>query len=167
MNKPFAWLCIIFSFLLAACEPQDRRPGTWLTGELETNTVTDWSFSNEHQEVFLQTHPWYGIPHSVTVVMAAADSHIYVPSIYMEEPKTFPDGKYWNRIVSNNPNVEIKIGDKLYPRVISLVTEDADFERGLTAFAEKYPFWKQIKDNPDKAPTFVILRLDEPNGANL
>jgi len=154
-------ILILSNLLLAACEPKDRRPGTWLSGDLVEDRIEDWSFSNEFQEVIIQTHPWYGVPHSVTTVLATADGKLYVPSIYREEPKRFPDGKYWNRIVAKNPNVEVKIGDQLYPRMVSLVSDKAEFKRGLNALATKYPFWQMVKDSPEEAPTFVIMRLNE------
>lgn len=156
----FKLMLIILTVALAACEPKDRRPGTWLSGEVVTETVTDWSFSNDHLEVYIQTHPWYGVPHSVTTVLATQNGQIFVPSIYRQEPKTFPEGKYWNRIVSQDPNIEVKIGDKLYPRTVRLVTDEEEFELGLSALAAKYPYWQQNKDNPGEAPTFVIMSLD-------
>ncbi|MFT4676540.1 MAG: hypothetical protein ACI831_000531 [Candidatus Azotimanducaceae bacterium] len=148
-------LCLI----LAACEPQDRRPGNWLSGELIETKVEDWRFSDDFPEVFIQTHPWYGVPHSVTVVLATANGKLFSPSIYYAEPKRFPDGKYWNRIVAKNPNIEVKIGDKLYPRSIHLVTDENEFEQGLEALANKYPFWRTVKDTPEETPTFVIMEL--------
>lgn len=153
----FVLACVV----LAACEPQDRRPGTWVSGELVDTKVEDWSFANDYPEIFIQTHPWYQIPHSVTVVIAEADNKLYTPSLYMSEPKTFPEGKYWNRIVSRNPNVEVQIGDKLYPRKVRLVTDPEEFEKGLEALAKKYPFWRKNKDTPDEAPAFVIMSLDD------
>ena len=153
-------LLTLSTLLLMACEPKDRRPGTWLSGDLVEERIEDWSFSNEYQEVFVQTHPWYGVPHSVTTVLATANGTLYVPSIYYEEPKRFPEGKHWNRIVADNPNVEVKIGEKLYPRTIRLVTDDAEFENGLNALAAKYPFWQKVKDSPEEAPTFVIMQLN-------
>ena len=154
---------ILSTLLLMACEPKDRRPGTWLSGDLVEERIDDWSFTNESQEVFIQTHPWYGVPHSVTTVLATADGKLYVPSIYREEPKRFPDGKYWNRIVAQYPKVEVKIGDKLYPRSVNLVTDEAEFQNGLNALATKYPFWRKVKASPEEAPTFVIMRLDSQN----
>lgn len=152
---------LLATVTLAACEPQDRRPGTWLSGELATSQVEDWSFSDEHDEIFVQTNPWYGIPHSVTTVVAAADGVLYVPSIY-SEPAEFPGTKYWNSIIEDNPDVILKIGDKRYPRKAVPVTDEAEFERGLAALAEKYEFWRNIKANPDEAPPFVLIRMDEP-----
>jgi hypothetical protein len=151
---------LALTLVLAACEPQDRRPGTWLSGEVVHEAVTDWSFANDQIEVHIQTHPWYGIPHSVTTVLATANGQLFVPSIYMQEPKSFPEGKYWNRIVSKDPNIEVKIGGKLYPRTVRLITDEEEFALGLSALAAKYPYWQNNKENPAAAPTFVIMSLD-------
>ena len=151
----------LLAFLLAACEPQDRRPGTWVGGELVETRITDWSFTNEHPEVFLQTHPWYGVPHSVTVVLGTNGDSLYMPSIYFQEPKKYPDGKYWNQIVDTYPDVEIKIGDQVFPRTIRLISDPAEFEIALEALASKYYSWRNIKTNPDEAPAYVLFALDE------
>lgn len=156
------YLFLIFiTIMLAACEPQDRRPGTWLSGDLVTDPVNDWSFTNDHDEIFVQTHPWYGIPHSVTTVVGTTDGVLYVPSIY-SEPAEFPGSKYWNSIIEDNPDVILKIGDKRYPRKAIPVTDDAEFERGLDALAQKYEFWRNIQESPDEAPPFVLIRMDDP-----
>jgi hypothetical protein len=154
-------ILVLFAFCLAACEPQDRRPGTWLNGDVVTEQVSDWTFSDDYPEVYIQTHPWYGVPHSVTTVLATANGQLFVPSIYRAEPMTFPDGKYWNRIVSKNPNIEVKIGDKLYPRTVRLITADAEFDLALSALASKYPYWQQNKEKPEQAPAFVLMSLDD------
>jgi hypothetical protein len=158
LTKP--WL-LLAAILLAACEPQDRRPGTWVGGELIETEITDWSFTNEHPEIYIQTHPWYGVPHSVTVVIATTGDRLFMPSIYFAEPKVFPDGKYWNKIVAANPDVEIKIGEQLFPRRIRLITDPAEFAVALEALASKYDSWRDIKDNPDEAPTYVLFSLDK------
>ena len=99
--------------LLAGCEPKDRRPGLWLSGELVEETPTDWSFIKDHPEIFVETSPWYGIPFSVTTVIGTRNGRLYVPSIYSEEA-AFPGTKYWNSVIADNPEVRLKIGDKLY-----------------------------------------------------
>ncbi|MDA1075512.1 MAG: hypothetical protein O3A63_12245 [Proteobacteria bacterium] len=153
---------ILVLLALGACNPSDRTPGTWLSGERVDTPVIDWRFSDEQTEVFLQTSPWYGIPHSITVVMAAtADGVLYVPSIY-SEPAEFPGTKYWNRIISANPELLLKVGDKLYPRIARLVESEAEFQRGFETLAAKYPFWRSALDDESKRPPFVIIRLDPP-----
>lgn len=147
--------------LLAACEPQDRTPGLWLSGDRVDSTVTDWSFTADYTEIFVQTNPWYGIPFSVTTVIATVDGHLYVPSIYKEQAE-FPGSKYWNTVIQGNSDVLLKIGDKLYPRQARLVTSDKEFEQAFEALADKYDFWRSVKDNPEKRPAFVLICMDDP-----
>jgi len=154
-------IAILLMLVLSACEPADRTPGMWLSGDVETNEIHDWTFSNDHMEVFLETHPWYGIPFSVTVVTATTGDKLFVPSIY-SEPAEFPGGKYWNGIIEKNPQVVIKIGNKLYPRSAHLITAEAEFEEAFEAFAAKYDYWRSIKDGTVERPPFVLIRLDAP-----
>ena len=152
-------LALLMTFvLIAACEPQDRTPGMWLSGELVETPVGDWSFTEDYTEIFVQTQPWYGIAFSVTTVIATVDGNIYVPSIYETEAE-FPGSKYWNRVIQDNPEVILKIGNQLYPGWARLVTSDAEFERALEALAMKYDFWRSVKDNPEKRPAFVLISM--------
>jgi hypothetical protein len=151
---------ILVVVLLAACEPQDRTPGMWLTGELVESPVEDWSFTGDHTEIFVQTNPWYGLPFSVTTVIATAEGSLYVPSIY-DAQEEFPGSKYWNGVIQDNPDVILKIGGKLYPRRARLVTSDEEFELAFAALADKYEFWRTVKTNPEKRPPFVLISMDE------
>ena len=146
--------------LTAACEPRDRTPGTWTRGEIVEGPVADWSFTDDALEVFLQTHPWYGVPHSVTTVLASANDTLYIPSIYFDPEAPFPEGKYWNRIVAENPEVLLKVGGKRYPLKISHITDEAEFEKGFLALAAKYPFWQEQYENEAERVTFHLFRLD-------
>lgn len=151
----------ILLLVLTGCEPQDRTPGMWLSGELVETAVDNWSFAAEHSEIFVQTNPWYGIAFSVTVAMATAEGDVYVPSIY-GEPAAFPGNKYWKGIIDKNPEVVLKIGDKLYPRSARLVTDAAEFERAFEALASKYDFWRGVKNDPENGPPFVLISMDAP-----
>ena len=155
------WL-IITVVLLAACQPSDRRPGQWLSGEVQP-TPADWSFTEGFTEVQLETNTWYGIPHSVTVVLAYADDTLYVPSIY-EAQAPFPGSKFWNKNVASDPDVRLKVGNDLYELRAVHVADDAGFEAGFRALAEKYPFWKEALEDPEKRPPMVILRLEPRQG---
>lgn len=149
-------LCISL-LLLGGCEPKDRRPGTWLSGEPVRAPVSDWSFINDQMEVFIETRPWYGIPFSVTTVIAEADGRVYVPSIY-EEPAEFPGSKYWNGIIADNPAIQLKVGGKLYPFNALPAADDAEFTHGLSALAAKYDFWRSV-ENGEADIAFTIIRL--------
>jgi len=158
-GKALILLALVF---LAGCEPRDRTPGTWLTGDLVETLPEDWSFIAEHQEIFVETYPWYGIPFSVTTVLGTRDGKLYVPSIYDEE-LPFPGTKYWNSVIASNPNVRLKIGEKLYPMRAVHVQTGAEYLLGLQALADKYDSWRTWMSDPDSGPHFVIIRM-EPRG---
>jgi len=148
------------SALVVACSPHDRRPGTWLSGELVEEPVTDWSFTDEVQEIFVETRTWYGIPHSVTTVCAADGANLYVPSVYFEGGE-FPEARFWNRNVVRDPRVRVQIGDRLYQRRAVLIEGAAEREAALAAFARKYPFWQELAAKPEsERPRVFFFRMD-------
>jgi oligopeptidase A len=148
--------------LCAGCDPADRRPGTWLTAET-VQTPQSWEFTEDHQEIFVETATWYGIPHSVTTVVAQADGRLYVPSIY-EATAEFPGSKFWNENIASDPEVRLQIGDAIYEMVAHPVTDDREFQLGFEALAKKYGFWKQALQDADSRPPFVIIRMDPRAG---
>lgn len=145
--------------LLTACEPKDRRPGMWLSGELVEEMPSDWSFIADYPEVFIETRPWYGVPFSVTTVLGTRNGKLYVPSIYSEEA-AFPGTKYWNSVIADNPNVRLKIGDKLYEMTATPVRDIDEFREGARSLADKYDSWAGWLEDETTAPPFVIIRLD-------
>ena len=60
------------------------RPGLWLTGEVVTAPVTDWSFTDKHPTIYAQTRTPYLLPHSVTITCVAHDGQLYLTSIFRE-----------------------------------------------------------------------------------
>lgn len=146
-------------FTQTACEPADRRPGMWLSGEAAQEIPDDWSFIAEHEEVFVETHPWYGIPFSVTTVIGTRDGRLYVPSIYSEEA-AFPGTKYWNSVIAANPEVRLKIGERIFEMTATPVQDLAEFRQGAASLADKYDSWARWVADEDSAPHFVIIRMD-------
>ncbi len=130
----------LVSLRLVGYEPGDQRPGLWLTGDRVTEPVTDWSFTEDHQEIFVQTSTPYLLPHSVTTYCASHDGDLYLFSAYYQGG-TFPDERGWNRNVIRDPRVRLKIGDRLFDQPVSHVT-DADTRAAVHANAvAKYPQW--------------------------
>jgi len=140
-------------------EPKDRRPGTRLAGE-PAAIPQDWSTTESVDEVHLETHPWYGIPFSVTTVIARSGDALYVPSLY-DEAAEFPGTKFWNRVVLADPMIRLRVGEKLYELRIDNVTTEAEFLEGVRALAQKYGFWQQqlAELAPAGERKFTILRL--------
>ena len=137
-------LCLILLLVvlrITGLSPRDRTPGLWLTGNLVTTPVADWSFTDKYPTIKLQTRTWYGLPHSVTINCIAYNGQLYLTS-------TFPTGTHrsWNDNVLRDPRVRVKIGDQLYDRTLALVTDPAEQEGELKARAKKYP---QLKIAPN------------------
>ena len=158
-------LLTITTLTLVACEPKDRRAGLWLSGEVVTAPVTDWSFSNAHNEIFIETNTVYLVPHSVTTTVVTSAGTLYVPSLYQGGGE-FPSERYWNRNIARDPNVRLKIGDEIYERRASLVTDPDERTKVLAAFAAKYEYWRELLKNGDpERPKIILLRMDPRNPA--
>lgn len=147
--------------LLAACDPQDHRPGLWLSGELVETPVTDWSFAADFPEIFLETRTWYGFPHSVTTWQVAHGGTLYVPSLYYEKGEEFPDSRFWNRNVMRDPRVRLEIGERIFERKAVLVEDPAEHEAVVQAFARKSDFWRDLLQKPrSEWPGVYFFRMD-------
>jgi hypothetical protein len=132
-------------------DPKERRPGLWLSGHVVTTPVTDWSFTDKYPTIFVETRTWYGIPHSVTTSCVSHDGRLYLTSVYREGAQ-FPGDKVWNRNMVRNPHVRLKIGDQLYDRTLSLVTDAAERQAVLQSKQKKYPRQRVS----DKSTTYVF-----------
>ncbi len=119
-------------------DPKDRRAGLWLTGEVVTTPVTDWSFTDKYPNIYVQTQTWYIVPHSVTTGCTAKDGTLYLTSIY-RPGQQFPRDKAWNRNIVRDPRVRLKIGDKLYDQTLAQVMDEIEKDAVLEAKAKKYP----------------------------
>ena len=128
------------SLLIVGYEPQDQSPGLWLTGELATEPVADWSFTEQHEEIFVQTRsPWL-IPHSVTTYCATYNDSFYLFSAYYGGGD-FPDLRRWNKNVVRDPRVRLKIGGQLFDQTLSYIDDESIRMPVHQAFVDKYPQW--------------------------
>jgi len=126
-------------------------PGLWLTGEVVTTPVTDWSFATQYKTDKVQTRTWYGIPHSVTTSHILHNGQLYLTSLF-RAGVPFPQGKSWVNNVMRDPHVRLKFGDKLYDCVLSHVTDPEERAAVLASRTQQTP------------PTAAS---DTPNGAVL
>ena len=91
--------CLVVALIalrIVGLDPRARRPGLWLTGQLVTQPVTDWSFTDKYPSIFVQTRSWYGLPHSVTTTITAHNGQLYLTSVYRPGSQ-FPRDRLWNR----------------------------------------------------------------------
>jgi hypothetical protein len=123
---------VVFRF--TGLDPHGGIPGLWLTGDLVTTPVTDWSFTDKVPTIKLQTQSRFLLPHSVTINCLVYNGGLYVSSIY---PTGTP--RSWNENVMRDPHVRIKIGNQLYDRMLVLVTDPTERDGVLQVREKKYP----------------------------
>ena len=116
--------------MLGACEPQDRRPGLWLSGQPQPYP-DDWSFTDEHLEIAIQVSAPYFLPHSITIICASFEGDLYVAAYR-------PQTKNWPAWVTDDPNVVLKIGENLYEGELTRVEDPLAIADVLGAYAAKY-----------------------------
>lgn len=128
---PTAWTLLVGLAAAGCVDPADRRPGLRLSGEVVEEPVADWSFTDAHPEIFLETRPPWLLPHSVTIVATSLDGELYVHARRPEE-------KRWVAHVAREPRVRLEIGGKIYEQRLERVDDPVQQEAIYRAFAAKY-----------------------------
>ena len=113
------------------CQPKDVRPGLWLRGESVETHVDDWRFTDEIEEIFIETRPWYGLRHSTTIWCVELDGTLYVGS-YGDQKKT------WEKNIARNPKARLRIAGKLYQVELTPVVDPYLTDALNTAYTRKY-----------------------------
>ena len=127
---------LLLTLRVVGFNPGATSPGLWLTGELVTSPVTEWSFANNVGGLTaVQTRQWFlpALAHSVTITRLVRDGRLYLASGYPAGIE-LPEGRHWNRNVVNDPRVRIRIGDKLYDRTLVYITDPAELDDVLRAW---------------------------------
>ena len=136
----FLVLIALVSFRVFGLQPKDLRPGLWLSGDLVTEPVTDWTFTHNHSEIFVQTNTSYGIPHSITTYCLEYEGNLYLFSSYYGGG-TFPDDRAWNRNVARDPRIRMKIGESLYDQQLTVENNESIRQAILEGWLQKEEGW--------------------------
>lgn len=142
MKVRFGWAVAMLSVLVfaAACQPKDTRPGLWLRGERAEPLRQDWRFTDEVEEIFIETRTWYGFRHATTIWCVEQGGRLYVGS-YDDEVK------FWERNLERNPQARLQIGGRLYDVTVTPVA-DAELDRELDErYAAKYDMAEVFGDD--------------------
>lgn len=148
---------------------RSARPGLWLAGEVVNEAVTNWDWVNQFNDAFsenateLETRTWYGIPHSVTVLLVPRGDKLYLQSSAQtfRLNKQFPYSKVWWRNVERDPRVRLKIGGKIYNMTVVLIQDRAEVARlrgedavvketaadGTELITEEWHYWRVYQRN--------------------
>ncbi len=143
MSRIVAFLaCAIAIALTLACsiDPSDERPGLGLSGEVNQQAVEDWSFTSDADEIFIETVTSYWIPHSVTAWCVTVGNELYVAADHA-------DKKSWVANVARDPNVRLKIGDRIYEQKLVPVTDATTIAFIDRGFARKYEYEEEEGDD--------------------
>jgi len=131
-------ILILVILRITGLDPHGRMPGLWLSGNLVTTPVTDWSFVTPHPIDQVQTRSWYLLPHSVNTNFVVLNGQVYLTSVFQADAP-FPGSKGWTSNIIRDPRVRLKFGDQLYDCRLIPVTDPAILEKLLPLANEKYP----------------------------
>jgi len=132
-RAPLAQLLLLLSaaILTVGCQPEDEAPGTWLRGDQNDERVADWQFTDAIDEIFIETRPWYVVPHSTTIWCVSLDGKLFVGS-YGDEKKA------WERNIARRPEARLLIDGRLYDVTLDLVSDRKLMEKLDAAYGTKY-----------------------------
>ena len=146
-------LSIAAALALGCVEPEDRRPGLWLSGEAPTAAPKDWSFTDAHREIAIEVATPYLVRHSVTIWCASLDGQLYVGA-------RDPDSKRWPGWVDRDSNVRLEIDGEIYPGHLTRVDDPAQVTRIQHAYAAKYDL---AEPRPAGSPPIRYWRVEPPS----
>lgn len=145
-------LALSVALLLAACGPLGPFPGGRLSGDLEREPVTDWSFLDAHETVQLETRP--DDPYSLNIWIARHGGEAYIStSLILGEEN--PAERAWVQHVTEDPRVRLRIGGTLYERRAVRVVDPDEAAAGLAALLAKYEV-----DPGERSERAWVFRLD-------
>ncbi len=130
---------------VAAHGPIGPLPGGPLLGELVREPVRDWSFTDAHGEIQVQTR--IGIlPYSVTTWSLSHQGRLYVPA-------RNGGAKRWVQRVLSDPEARIRIAGKVYPVRFELVTGSEETRPLARVMLAKYLGVEADEARPLSGPT--------------
>ena len=143
--------CAIALTVACSIEPSDERPGLGLSGELHAQAVEDWSFTEDAHEIFIETVTSYWIPHSVTVWCVTVGNELYVAADDADE-------KSWVANVERDPNVRLKIKDKIYKQKLVPITDATTIASIDSGFVRKYEYEEEADEDMTVGYWHVVER---------
>lgn len=146
-SRPLLFLALAESLVWTlACGPIVMIPGGELDGT-PTPPPSDWSFSDSVDTIQLETRP--SAPYSVNLWGVAVGSAFYVAAGDGEEST-------WARNIQVDPEVRLRIENRIYEMRATRVDDEAEKERVLSALKAKYDF----EPEPDERSKAWLFRLD-------
>ena len=111
-------------------EPYGIIPGKQLQGEEVAGPIDDWSFTLQHRRVTNEVRP--SDPYSVNTSSLLVDGGLYIPCGKGEE-------SHWAQYLLQDPNMRIKVGEKIYKVRATPVEDPEQLQKVREAYVAKYP----------------------------
>jgi hypothetical protein len=150
-SKNLTIVCLLV--LLASCQPSDVRPGFWLNGTLVETEVGNWNFATDIEEIFIETKPWYGLPHSTTIWCTVLDGKMYIGS-YGQEKKT------WEKNIARDSKAKLSISTNLYTVDVTSVTDQSLIMQLNSSYNNKYDMAAVFGD---ELPEWWFYQVEQTN----
>lgn len=125
-----AALCCLFLVILS-CSPKDERPGLWLQGKEVNTQIVDWRFTDDIEEIAIETQAWYLLAHSATIWCVQYQGNLYLGS-YGDEKK------FWERNIARNPLARINLDGQILNVMVSAVIDESLTRELDRAYTQKY-----------------------------
>ena len=146
---------LCFAFLigigLSACQPEDESPGLWLSGNENSSRVSDWHFTDDIQEILIETRTWYFLPHSTTIWCVQFEGNLYLGSYGSEL-------KFWERNIERNPQARLSINSDLYRVNVLRIQDLASNQQISEVYSRKYDM-EAVFGN--EIPEWWFYRVDQ------
>jgi len=124
-NRLIWLLVLLLSVTLSGCNTAFLTlPGKTLKGE--EISADSFAFAAEFDLLQLEVRP--PDPYSVWLRVIVKNQHLYIDAA---------NGRRWHKYLKDDPNVRIKLGDKIYPATMTIVTDKdllLEFLRGRTIY---------------------------------
>jgi squalene-hopene/tetraprenyl-beta-curcumene cyclase len=129
----------------------DERPGTWLEGEPFVGSVSDWTFTAGIDEIFIETRPWYGLPHSTTIWCVELEGRLYIGSYGDVE-------KAWEKAIAHDSAARLRIDGRLH-EVTLVPVDDPRLNRKVDSrYGEKYDMGEVFGED---VPAWRYYRVEQ------
>ena len=113
--------------------------------------VNDWRFTDEIQEIAIETRTWYLLAHSTTIWCVEYEGNLYVGSYGTEK-------KFWEKNIERNPQVKINIDGEIYKATMSLLEDEALSREVNVAYNRKYDMEEVFGD---EIPLWWFYRVEQ------
>jgi hypothetical protein len=124
-------------------DPYGPVPGKRLRGEEVTESVDDWSFTEQYRRVTVEVRP--SNPYSVFAGYFLMEKDLYISSAHSR----------WAEFLRDDPDMRIRLGDEIYPVRAIQVDDREGLERVHKAYTGKYP-----DRTPEEAAGRWFFRLE-------